>query len=109
LTAKSDKHWTAVHFASQEGRINILEFLHLQQMPLDAPDVNGTRPLHLAVMGGHLVVVEFLLNNGARVSSERCYYSPLHFAAMFGRENVIALLLQRGADLEAVQQEGGTR
>lgn len=57
-------------------------------------------PLHLAVFGGNLKAVEFLLNSGASINAiTLAHGSPLHIASLEGREEIVKLLLDRHADV----------
>lgn len=63
-------------------------------------------PLHLAAWSGNTVLVEGLLQHGAKTDN-RCQFkedenvSPLHMACWSGFEGVVELLLEAGADPSA--------
>ena len=58
--------------------------------------------LHAAAWGGHVTVVQLLLDRGADAeANDSEKRTPLHMAAQDGREAVIGLLLDRGAAIEA--------
>ncbi|KAM4872450.1 arf-GAP with coiled-coil, ANK repeat and PH domain-containing protein 3 isoform 2-T2 [Thomomys bottae] len=66
----------------------------------------GKTPLVQAVLGGSLIVCEFLLQNGADVNQRDMRgRAPLHHATLLGRTGQVCLLLKRGADLHALDQE----
>lgn len=68
-------------------------------------DRDGRSALHLAVIGGHTTVIEFLLTVAATNevnSSDRAGYTPLQIAASEGHEEIIRLLLTQGADVNIV-------
>ncbi|GEM_PF-669837 len=91
----------------------------------------GLSPLHLAAQGGHIEVMQALLQGGADVNAgDADGYTPLHFAICFGPKQLLdplpdlseaaqdigvyhlladvpRLLLERGADLSARESEQG--
>ncbi|XP_058160671.1 arf-GAP with coiled-coil, ANK repeat and PH domain-containing protein 3 [Dasypus novemcinctus] len=70
----------------------------------DADD-EGKTPLLQAVLGGSLVVCEFLLQNGADVNQrDGRGRAPLHLATLLGRTGQVCLFLKRGADQHALDQ-----
>jgi ankyrin repeat protein len=74
-------------------------------------DVNkpGWTPLHYAASGGHVSVIEFLLENSAYIDAESPNGStPLMMAAMYGSPESVKVLIQAGADLNIKNQLGLT-
>ena len=72
---------------------------------------NGTRvaPLHSAVAGGNVEIVQELLAHGADVlARQEGGFTPLHSAAGEGREEMERLLLAHGADGAARSDAGKT-
>ncbi len=91
----------------------------------------GLSPLHLAAQGGHIEVMEALLQEGADVNAgDAKGYTPLHFAICFGPRQFLdplpdlseaaqasgvyrlltavpRVLVERGADLSARESEKG--
>ncbi|XP_044799949.1 arf-GAP with coiled-coil, ANK repeat and PH domain-containing protein 3 isoform X3 [Bubalus bubalis] len=68
----------------------------------DAED-EGKTPLVQAVLGGSLIVCEFLLQNGADVNQRDSHgRAPLHHATLLGRTGQVCLFLKRGADQHAL-------
>lgn len=68
----------------------------------DAED-EGKTPLVQAVLGGSLVVCEFLLQNGADVNQrDGRGRAPLHHATLLGHTGQVCLFLKRGADQHAL-------
>uniref|UniRef100_G1M558 Arf-GAP with coiled-coil, ANK repeat and PH domain-containing protein n=2 Tax=Ailuropoda melanoleuca TaxID=9646 RepID=G1M558_AILME len=71
----------------------------------DAED-EGKTPLVQAVLGGSLIVCEFLLQNGADVNQRDSRgRAPLHHATLLGRTGQVCLFLKRGADQHALDHE----
>jgi uncharacterized protein len=74
-------------------------------------DVNkpGWAPLHYAATGGHLDVMELLLENNAFIDAESPNgTTPLMMAAMYGTPQAVKLLLDAGADVAMVNKLGLT-
>nr|XP_044625355.1 arf-GAP with coiled-coil, ANK repeat and PH domain-containing protein 3 isoform X4 [Equus asinus] len=66
----------------------------------------GKTPLVQAVLGGSLIVCEFLLQNGADVNQRDSRgRAPLHHATLLGRTGQVCLFLKRGADQHALDHE----
>jgi uncharacterized protein len=66
-------------------------------------DVNktGWTPLHYAASGGHVPVIEFLLEHSAYIDAESPNgTTPLMMAAMYGSPEAVKHLIQAGADLQ---------
>jgi ankyrin repeat protein len=71
-------------------------------MDIECEDVEGHRPLHLAVEGGHAEAVELLLDMGADVNARtRRGATPLQMAEAMGYEAIAQLLCGRGAEVAA--------
>jgi ankyrin repeat protein len=74
-------------------------------------DVNkpGWAPLHYAASGGHVPVIEFLLDNSAYIDTESPNgTTPLMMAAMYGSPEAVKVLIQTGADLNIKNHLGLT-
>lgn len=66
----------------------------------------GKTPLVQAVLGGSLIVCEFLLQNGADVNQRDSRgRAPLHHATLLGRTGQVCLFLKRGADQHALDED----
>jgi ankyrin repeat protein len=85
------------------GRVRL--FLDLGTNP-DRAVAHGS-PLAHAARGGHLEVVELLLQRGADVEGGNGL-SPLAAAAWKGQDEIVRLLLSRGANIEADAGGPGT-
>jgi hypothetical protein len=79
--------------------------------------INGDTPLLVAVDGGHLAVVQFLLEQGADSNhdsnfefDEDCFtcLSPLEAAVSTGQLEIAKLLMRYGADFNQRNFEGAT-
>jgi hypothetical protein len=104
ITLAKNGSWTLLHgFAATGNEIAVQWLLEDDKSNLvRAMDKRGHTPLHVAAMHGHDVVVQTLLQYGARVEThDQLGQTPLHLAA-FGRSKRCAqLLLANGADPHA--------
>ena len=83
----------------------------VKQLVENNADVNkpGWTPLHYAASGGHVSIVEFLLEHSAYIDAESPNGStPLMMAAMYGSPESVKVLIQAGADLNIKNQLGLT-
>ena len=66
-------------------------------------------PLYYAAMGGHLEVIQLLLDHGADVNAQKeDRWTALHLGVLFGHVQVVEVLLKRGADPHARTKKGET-
>jgi ankyrin repeat protein len=80
-----------------------------RQADPNAPEADGTTPLHWAVEHDHLEMTTALLAAGARARAANRYgVTPLHLAATNGTAALIARLIQAGADVNAALPGGET-
>eukprot|EP00946_MAST-07B_sp_MAST-7B-sp1_P000909 g909.t1 len=109
---------SVVHVAATSGNEGILKLLCDRGVPLeitdsvaevDATDLGGNTPLHLACAGGHAATVRTLLQFAADTSiANRSGDTAAHFAASMGREDCIHLLLDYNMDLAHARNMAGS-
>ncbi|WP_179947520.1 ankyrin repeat domain-containing protein, partial [Wolbachia endosymbiont of Cylisticus convexus] len=69
---------------------------------VNAKNIYGETPLHLAARSGYLNVVEKLIEKGANVNAKNSNgKTPLHYAAEKGYLNVVEKLIEKGAYFDA--------
>ncbi|MGQ3889833.1 ankyrin repeat domain-containing protein [Legionella sp. CNM-1927-20] len=92
--------------AARNGDVKYLEELLANNiLLLDLRDHYGNTLLHLAIMNEDVVVVKFLLENGALVNvvnGAGAY--PLHFAARRGNLDLVNLLIAYEANIDCVNK-----
>lgn len=102
---------TALHFASQMGRENVVRrLLKLHSIDPSLQDKNGNSPLHWAATRGHIEVVKMLLEVGASVEMTNLLgLTPLCLAAYFNQPSIVTELLNAiGIDCASDWYEVGT-
>jgi ankyrin repeat protein len=107
---KSAGDLTPLHWASYNGHDEAVVLLMAnRKTELDARDINGYSPLHVAAMSRSFGVIENLLGAGAAVEAE-CHKGnrPLHYACRSASYSVVSLLLNAGADCNAQNDIGQT-
>jgi ankyrin repeat protein len=88
-----------IHVAALLGDFDAVKmFLEQKTFPINSNRNGGKTPINLAARGGHLKIVELLLDRGAIFDS--LYYSQtaLYQAVNFNRLEVVDLLMDRSAD-----------
>lgn len=98
---------TAVHFASQENNLEVLNLLYEAGANIDVKDFLGDTPLMCAAVYGHSSIVAKLISAGAdKHVIDIADNNLLHIAARHGRDEVAKILLHAGVDWEAKNIHG---
>jgi uncharacterized protein len=85
--------------AAMQGDKSALHALLEKKADVNAPQVDGTTPLHWAVRANDLEMTQMLLDAGARVSAaNESGATPMLLAAMNGNAAILERLIQAGAD-----------
>lgn len=77
--------------------------------PLDK--IDGAAPIHVAAAHGHVKLVEFLIDEGAKIDSPGHWgymMTALHLAAQNGHAGVVRVLLAHDADTVIKDRDGRT-
>lgn len=99
-----------VHEAAKQGDLAKLKTLIAENPDLaNAKNENQETPLHAAVSGGHLDIVDLLIAAEADVNAvDNQKRTPLHLACYDGHKEIVEKLISHGADLEAKFSNGTT-
>jgi len=99
---RNDKDESVLMLASIKGFLPLVKQLVEKDADVNKP---GWTPLHYAASGGHIAVIEFLLENSAYIDAESPNgTTPLMMAAMYGSPEAVKVLIQAGADLNVKNQ-----
>ena len=97
---------TPLYLASNNGFLDVAQYLVEHGATLDTADSGGWTPLIVAASNGQREVCRYLLEQGAdRDKATNNGYTPLHYAAFFGHLEIAILLMSYGADLNARNYE----
>ena len=101
-----DRGWTSLHVYARKGDIKLVKKLLNEGMDVNVtawgPKSKGVTPLHLAAEGGHLGVMDELLERGANIDARTkgaCGWTPLHIAAKERNRDAVKFLVENGAFL----------
>lgn len=87
--------------AARNGDLYEVEFL-ISIYDVETNDVYGQTPLSHAAFGGHLKIVESLVNRGAMVDAKDYGgVTPLSLAAYGGYLDIVKFLVDHGANVDA--------
>jgi ankyrin len=95
--------------AARSGSAVAVKALLAKKVDVNAPGVDSSTALHVAVHEGHLDVANLLLNAGAKPDLPTRYkITPLSIAAENGDAAMIERLIKAGADPNGTSREGET-
>ena len=91
---------TPLHWAAQNGHIQILSKLIKKGANIHAIDQDGSTPLHFAAQRGHTQIAVFLIQAGTRVNATNQFsHTPLCLAVRAKRTEVAIELIKKGANI----------
>jgi ankyrin repeat protein len=104
-----DCSYTDLHFASEHGHFQNVEFLIEKGAEIDAKDKSEKTALHLASEKGYFEVVKSLVEKEADINAKDKNEKPaLHFASEKGNLEIVKNLLQHGANIGAKDKTENT-
>lgn len=111
---QNDDGNTALHIASRNGFLPIVNRLLQMNPSVDLPNLKSETALYLAIKGGHVEVAEELLAKNANakavwINEQLKNEEPLlHTACQQGDPGLVKALLDKGADVNAADLFGWT-
>ena len=101
---------TALHQASQMGRVEVVRILLHHGANIDTGDFEERRtPLHIAARFRQAKVMQVLIENGANIDAEDILRkTPIMYAVLKDHEPAVLLLLEKGANINTGDLIGRT-
>jgi uncharacterized protein len=96
---------TALIFAARAGSLESARLLVAAGSDVNGLSAFGTSPAIMAIHGGNVELLSFLLQSGADVESSASGHTALHAAILRGSPEAVELLLDHGADIEAILEK----
>ncbi|ELU17946.1 hypothetical protein CAPTEDRAFT_27268, partial [Capitella teleta] len=96
-----EKGNTSLHTICMNGKLNAAKkLLGKHDADVNIPDVNGITPLHFASNGGHIHIVEWLIEHKADLNTRNNKMNtPLHEAIYKRHRAIVNILIKSGADV----------
>jgi hypothetical protein len=96
--------WTALHYACDQGHLDLIQLFVLFGAKIDHPTVNGDTALSIAAESGQFEVVKWMVLNGANVNSKRRQMNPTQWA-IFRADPVAVMFLVAFGGLPKLDQK----
>ena len=94
---------TPLHNAAEHGHLEVVKAITKVVLHKNPSDVHDVTPFHLAVLKGHLPVVEYMLQyvNNVDIRTDEYWrkVTPVLRASQFGHLDMVKFLFTKGADL----------
>jgi ankyrin repeat protein len=108
LKQRDDLGFTRLHTSASLGDMQDVEYI-IEKSEVNACSMNGSTPLLLASIKGHVQVMKLLLKHGAKTDVKtHSGNTPLLVACMYGHNEAVQLLLENGANRLDKNFFGGT-
>jgi ankyrin repeat protein len=111
VNVKDDNGWTPLHWASNQGHVQVFKELVDHGADIDAEDPDGWTPLHWACFKSNVALVNELLSRGANTEAKanargQKHNTPLHWASMYDHLTIVKALVNGGANILATNNDG---
>ncbi|XP_067391664.1 CARD- and ANK-domain containing inflammasome adapter protein-like [Emydura macquarii macquarii] len=107
-TAKPKKDYSntvRIFDAAAKGDPSDLEKV-LKENDINAVNTSNETRLHIAAANGHVAIIEYLINKGAKLDvKDKKGRTPLHRAAEKGQDDAVKVLLKAGAYIYGLDKE----
>ena len=100
VDARDNYGRTPIHWASEEGHLEVLQYLVQQGADVRIPDGMARTPLHWACYRGHQKCVTYLREMGAHINTTDCEQkTALYLACNLGHLDVVRYLTSEDANV----------
>uniref|UniRef100_A0A8C3HKV3 Ankyrin repeat domain-containing protein n=1 Tax=Chrysemys picta bellii TaxID=8478 RepID=A0A8C3HKV3_CHRPI len=105
---KDHSNAVSIFDAAAKGDLSDLAKV-LKENDINAVNASNETLLHIAAANGHLAIIEYLINKGAKLNvKDKKGRTPLHRAAEKGQDDAVKVLLQAGAYIYSLDKEAKT-
>jgi len=110
VTSVDQNRRTALHWASKSGDVELTNLLVSQGVNVDALDINGHTPLHLAAIQDRFLpaTIQLLAGKPNVNIADQNGNTALHLAATSGNTEMIKLLIDQTENIDAKNNKGET-
>jgi palmitoyltransferase len=108
VNTRTDEGFTAVHFASFKGSIELIKLLEGYGADTQVKNHQGLNVMHIAAQGDQPISLAYFLRKGFDIQElDNKGSTPLHWAAFLGMENATIYLTSWGSDPNVKDVESG--
>uniref|UniRef100_A0A674IKV8 Uncharacterized protein n=1 Tax=Terrapene triunguis TaxID=2587831 RepID=A0A674IKV8_9SAUR len=105
---KDHSNAVSIFDAAAKGDLSDLAKV-LKENDINAVNASNETLLHIAAANGHVAIIEYLINKGAKLDvKDKKGRTPLHRAAEKGQDDAVKVLLQAGAYIYSLDKEAKT-
>ena len=99
INFQNENGWSALHFASDEGNLKIVDILIKSNINLDLKTNDEKKTaLHLSVNRGYFDISKLLIENGAKINiRDREQNLPIHICAAQGHDEILNYILEKNS------------
>uniref|UniRef100_A0A452HI83 Uncharacterized protein n=1 Tax=Gopherus agassizii TaxID=38772 RepID=A0A452HI83_9SAUR len=106
--APYDSNAVSIFDAAAKGDLSDLAKI-LKKNNINAVNASDKTLLHIAAANGHVAIIEYLINKGAKLDvKDKKGRTPMHRAAEKGQDDAVKVLLQAGAYIYSLDKEAKT-
>jgi ankyrin repeat protein len=96
INYKDESGWTALHYASDEGNLKIVDILLRTPVDLNCRTNNKKTPIHLSGNRGYFDISKLLVENGCLINlTDDEKNTVIHICSAFGHQELLKFLLEK--------------
>ena len=102
INFQDESGWTALHYASDEGNLKIVDILINTYADVNSKTKNKKTPLHLSTSHGYFDISKILVENGCIINSlDDEKNTPIHICSKIGHLELLKYLLDKFPQADA--------